>query len=308
MEMNQLRYFLAVAQEGSFTKAAASLHVSQPALSKSIRKLEEELECKLFERRGQFIELSLAGELFFTRCGSFLEQLDGSVDLIREAIGLEKGHVRMAITSGVTINHLIFTFLKQYPEVTFSMQLMNIPEISRALADGTIDFALSDAPVLGEGIEWEPLYCGSLTCILNPDDPLAKVSSIHIEDLKEHRFCIGQVSSNLYTKINELFFKAGFEPRIRYAGYDPDLAGTLIMLPGSAIISHPAIDSGVRDAKTDAMPPGGRQPVVVPLANTDGLALIGLSKKSGHFQTKASHAFADRVRHYYAAIESNTVN
>ncbi|MBR1780717.1 MAG: LysR family transcriptional regulator, partial [Oscillospiraceae bacterium] len=220
MEISQMRYFRAIVQYGSFSEAADHLHMTQPALSKSMAKLESELGAPLLERTGGRVTLTPAGRVFLPYCGEVLNNVESSAAAVRESIGLKQGHVAIAIATEVFIKHLIRDFLTQYPDVSLTCHLMSPEEMARALEDGAIDFALSGQQVFGEHITWKPLYSGFLTAVLSSGDPLLARGRISMGDLRHHQFCIGHVRSSLYSSIYELCAEAGFLPRLRYLGYD----------------------------------------------------------------------------------------
>ena len=149
MEINQLRYFCCAAELGSFSKAAANLYITQPALSKSIAKLEAELGAPLFERNGTHINLTHSGKTFLPYCHNILNSIESSLTAVREDIGQKKGHLTIAISPEIFIKHLIFEFLSKYPDVSFASHLMSPEEMTDALAEGQIDFAISSRKISG---------------------------------------------------------------------------------------------------------------------------------------------------------------
>lgn len=298
MELMQLRYFRTVAECGSFSLAAEHLHLTQPALSKSIAKLEDELGAPLFERKGNRIFLTSAGRIFLPYCGNVLSAVQNGVTAFQESIGLKHGQVTIAISTEVFIKHLILQFLQEYPDVQFTCHLMDIEEMAHALDAGTVDFVLSDQPVRGNQISWNQIYSGHLTAVLNDKDPLLKRSSISMEDLRDHQFCMGHLRSTLHSMIYELCREAGFEPRVRYLGHDPDMAGLLLAIPNSVIISSTAINHSIQRAGV-----GKGQFPSIPIRGTDGQAIIGMGARIGHYQSEAAIAFSDLVTAYFQSID-----
>lgn len=298
MEINQMRYFRAIVQYGSFSEAAEHLHITQPALSKSIAKLEAELGAPLFERRGSHITLTPSGRVILPYCGNVLNTVESGINAFQESIGLKKGHLTIAISTEIFIKHLILRFLQQYPEVSFTCHLMSPDEMARALEEGIVDFALSDEPIVGDRIDWHPIYRGHLTAVLNEHDPLLKQDSIAMEALRNHQFCIGHLRTNLYSAIYQLCNEAGFQPKIRYLGYDPDMAGILLSLPNSVIISPSSINHSIRLTEIDnASAPAIR------IRGTEGRAIVGIGIRVGHYQSEAALAFYDMILNYYQSID-----
>lgn len=297
MEIHQMRYLRTIVEQGSFSKAAEVLHMTQPALSKSIAKLEEEIGAPLLERGKGGIRLTSAGQVLLPYCGSVLNTVECGLNAVQESIGLEQGRLSIAVSTEVFIKHLILEFLTQYPQVSFTCHLMSLEEMSHALTEGQIDFALSEEPVYGENIEWYPIYHGHLTAVLHHEDPLLKKSSIRMEELRDHYFCIGHVRSNLHTSLVQLCNEAGFQPKIRYLGYDPDMAGMLLNIPGSVIVSSNMIDQSIQ--KTP-LPDSGN--FSVPIQGTEGKRTIGMAVYIGHYQSQAALRFYDMISDYFQGI------
>lgn len=299
MELNQMRYFRAIAQYGSFSEAAEQLHLTQPAVSKSIAKMEEELGAPLFDRRGIRIELTSAGRMFLGYCGTVLDTVESGITAFQEVSGLKKGHLTIAISTEIFIKHLIVRFLSAHPEVSLTCHLMTIEEMAHALADGSVDFVLSEQPVVGENIDWHPIHTGYLTAILNEHDPLLTRSSIRMEDLQDRYFCIGHLRSNLSSSIFSLCAEAGFQPKVRYLGYDPEMAGILLELPGSVLISSDTIDHSIRGTDANA---GGEKYPSLPILGTEGKSVVGVGVRVGHYQSEAAIAFCDLVVDYFRTL------
>lgn len=293
-----MRYFRAIVQYGSFSEAAEHLHLTQPALSKSIAKLESELGAPLFERKGIRITLTPAGKVFFPYCGTVLNTVESGITAFQESIGLKKGHLTIAVSTEVFIKHLILEFLKTYPDVSITCHLMSIEEMARALEQGTVDFVLSDRPVTGDYIDWHLIHQGYMTAVLSDDDPLLKQDSILMEDLKDHHFCIGHLRSNLSSTVFQLCYESGFAPKIRYLGYDPEMAGMLLGIPGSVLISSDSIDRSIRLAGA-----GKANFNSVRIRGTEDKSTIGVGARVGHYQSEAALFFFDMVTEYYRSLE-----
>lgn len=294
MEINQLRYFCCAAELGSFSKAAANLYITQPALSKSIAKLEAELGAPLFERNGIHINLTHSGRTFLPYCYNILNSVESSLTAVKENIGQKKGHITIAISPEIYIKHLVFRFLSDNPAVSFSSHLMSPEEMKDALESGQIDFAISSHKITGSNITWEKLYSGGLTAVLNRNDPLLKKRTIAMKELSDHYFCMGHLRTDLQSSIFELCNEAGFEPKIRYLGYDPDMAGMLLELENSVIISSKMIDMGV--SSYDISP---KVSPTVSIRNTENRSVVGIAQRNQHYLSEAAVLFKDMVTAHY---------
>ncbi|MCR5784223.1 MAG: LysR family transcriptional regulator [Eubacterium sp.] len=295
MEINQAKYFMAIVEHGTFRNAAEHLFISQPALTKSIQKLEEELGVLLFERKGVHIELTQPGKMFIPYCSNLLNTMDSGIRAVKEAAGAQYGHISMAVSSEVFIKHLIYDHLRDNPDVSISCQLMSNDEMVHGLEQGSLDFIISENKVVADQIKWEQIYSGGLTALLNKDDPLIGRKEINMEELKDRYFCIGHIRSNIVSHIFNLCRGANFEPKIRYLGYDPDLSGMLLDLPGSVIISSDSIDKCL---KTTSISPK-ESPDPIRIKGTNGTACMGIAYKPSHYRSKAADNFMNFIRDYF---------
>ena len=125
MELHQLRYFRAVAECRSFTRAAKREHVSQPALSHQVMKLEDELGAKLFNRKGHLVELTSYGEAFLPKIENILQQLQEARTQILEMAEVEKGKVTLGVIPTITpfmLPNILASFLERYPLIDLRVQ------------------------------------------------------------------------------------------------------------------------------------------------------------------------------------------
>lgn len=158
MEIMQLNYFKAVAQYGSFTKAADVLHVTQSALSRSIAALEQDIGFPLFERKGNHIFLTMDGQAFLTAAIEALNLLSSSVDATRARAGLEYGAVRIGIAESVFLKNIVRDFLLEHPNVHIFCKILSEGQIQRSLEEGEINFAVTRERPVGPKIQWEEIF------------------------------------------------------------------------------------------------------------------------------------------------------
>lgn len=294
MEITQMRYLRAIVQYGGFSEAAVHLHVTQPALSKSISKLEDEMGVPLFVRKGNRTTLTRQGKILLGYCATVLDTIESGIGAVKESVGLKRGRLTIAISEEMFVKNLIYDFLSRNPEVSFTCHLMSQQEMVRALEEGTVDFVLSGQPVQGENIDWQVIHKGHLAAVLSRSDPLLKKNCIFMEDLKDYWFCIGNLRTNPGSSVYQLCCEAGFQPKVRYEGYDPDMAGMLLGIPKSVIISTDSIDRSIRETGMK-----NQEYSSVPIWGTEGKAIIGVAARVGHYQSEAALAFYDMVVDYF---------
>ena len=189
MDLRVLRYFLMVAKEQSFTKAAKQLNITQPTLSRQLAALEEELGTKLFNRGGHSITLTGDGLLLKRRA---LELVDLEEKIISEFKGdTESVEGRITIGCGEfmaveTLAEICKSYKEKYPLVTFAIHTGTADNISDMMSRGLVDVGLFLEPVSTEGLDYIRLQgCDHWVVGMKPDDPLAEKEVITKEDLLE---------------------------------------------------------------------------------------------------------------------------
>ena len=187
MDLRVLRYFLMVAKEQSFTKAAKQLNITQPTLSRQLAALEEELGTKLFNRGGHSI--TLTGEGLLLKCRA-LELVDLEEKIISEFKGdTESVEGRITIGCGEfmaveTLAEICKSYKEKYPLVTFAIHTGTADNISDMMSRGLVDVGLFLEPVSTEGLDYIRLQgCDHWVVGMKPDDPLAEKEVITKEDL-----------------------------------------------------------------------------------------------------------------------------
>ncbi|MCO2758944.1 LysR family transcriptional regulator [Pseudomonas aeruginosa] len=222
MELRHLRYFIAVAEELHFGRAAERLGISQPPLSQQIQALEEEIGARLFERTNRRVELTDAGRLFLDESRQVLAQVDKAVLLARRAHLGELGELKIGFTSSApftsTIPSSIHAFRKAYPGVHLDLQEMSSRQVLKALFEESLQVGVIRPLALPDAVHWMELFREPLVAVLRADHPLAAGSEdgLAIAALAEEPFVFFPRSygTGLYDQVIALTRQAGFSPRI----------------------------------------------------------------------------------------------
>lgn len=193
MELHQLRYFVAVAQVGNFSRAAAICHVSQPSLSQQIQKLERGLKQRLLHRLGKRAVLTDAGKLLFDQAVRILGSVDNVQRQLKEFDPMAGG--QFAVGAIPTIAPYILpgalkTFSKQYPAVELIIHEDVTAHLVSAAVAGDLDLAVLALPIPDERLTCETLLTEPLLLALPEHHRLARSKRITLEDMQEERFIV----------------------------------------------------------------------------------------------------------------------
>lgn len=212
MELHQLRYFVAVAQTGNFSRAAERCHVSQPSLSQQILKLENRLGQPLFNRLGRRAVLTDAGRLLLDRASAILAAIDDAERRLRAGDELHKG--RLALGAIPTIAPFLLPktlerFVRQCPQVELIVREDVTSQLLPAVLEGELDLAIVALPIADDRLQAEPLLAEPLFAALPTNHILAQRRHITIQDLAGERFillnevhCLGEHVLN-FCRANE---------------------------------------------------------------------------------------------------------
>ncbi len=219
MELRQLRYFVTVAQELHFGKAAEHLQITQPALSKQIRVLETELGIELFIRTKRTVKLTKAGEVFLAQAQQLLQQASEAIQLAKRTALGEIGQLTIGFTataSYTVLPELIRRFRVRYPQVGIEMLELCTEAQVAAINSGEIDLGLLHPPIDSRGLEVYPILAEEFVAVLPKQHPSIAKQSLSLIDLAEEFFILHPRSQGpfLYDRFLQLCRQAGFEPQI----------------------------------------------------------------------------------------------
>ncbi|PHV10715.1 LysR substrate-binding domain-containing protein [Chitinimonas sp. BJB300] len=248
MELRHLRYFVAVAEELHFTRAAVRLHIGQPPLSQQIRALEEEIGAVLFERSKRRVVLTEAGRLFFDRAKRILAEVKSAAEQARRVAQGEAGELRVGFTSSLPFTSLLpgvlHDFRADWPDVRLQLRELFTAEQFTALRVNELDigfvrFTGREAP---EGIDLHEIHRDPLRLVISTQHPLAVEPAVWVSQLREEDFVTypKDVSTGLPSLIWQLCTQAGFSPRVvQEAGEATTQIGLVAAGVGVAILPSP---------------------------------------------------------------------
>jgi DNA-binding transcriptional LysR family regulator len=227
-EARLLRYFLAVAAELNFTRAAERLQIAQPALSAQIRQLEGQLGVQLLERTTRTVRLTHAGEVVCQRGPGALAALADVWEAARRAGRGELGRLRVGYSPSAgyeTAPALVAAARERYPGVEVTAEVMATPDIVRAVREGQIDVGIARTPSTGQDVRLRTVRVEPLGVLVREDHSLAVQSEVTLAAVAEHPILMHARSANpeQYDFLTALFTRAGLTPRLvaRPIAFDP---------------------------------------------------------------------------------------
>jgi DNA-binding transcriptional LysR family regulator len=193
MELQQMRYVLAVAETNSFTRAAQQCLVVQSALSHQITRLERELGARLFERTSRWVRLTPAGAAFLPAARQCLDAAERAAADVAAAVGEVRGRLTVGLiptVAAVDLAGVLHNFRRQYPSVRISLRVGASEDLVEQVKQGTVEVAFLGLPVTAkpDGVHSRELARDRLVAVVPPDHPLAAESSVTLRRLSAEVF------------------------------------------------------------------------------------------------------------------------
>ncbi|WGV28322.1 LysR substrate-binding domain-containing protein [Halotia branconii] len=220
MELRHLRYFIAVAEELHFSKAAERLHIAQPPLSQQIQQLEAELGVKLFHRKTKRqIQLTEAGQVFLQEAYQLLVQLETAVTLTQRIGRGQTGQLRIGFTSLVIYDLLpliLRQFREQFLEVELVLLELTTSQQEQALKDSRIHVGFAHPPLEDDTLSYKCIHRQTLVVALSSTHPLAQQEDICVRSLFSEPLIMfpRYLAPGLYDRIMSIFQQENFKPNI----------------------------------------------------------------------------------------------
>jgi DNA-binding transcriptional LysR family regulator len=219
IELRHLFYFLAVAEELGFSRAAARIGIAQPPLSQQIHRLEELLGCRLFDRSARQVRLTGAGATLVPEARRILTDVSQLTALMRMAGRGEVGTLTIGFASSTLFSPLpaaVRRFRERFPRVRVRLREIEPPRHAEALRAGTVDVALSREPLPASGVATLPVLVEPFLAALPGDHPLARRRRLAVAALRDEPFVLfpRAVAPGLYQQLARIFRQGGFDPRV----------------------------------------------------------------------------------------------
>lgn len=288
MELSQIRYVVAIAETGNFTRAAARMNVAQPSLSQQIIKLERELGQKLFHRLGRKAVLTEAGVVFLERSRRILAEVDDAAKEFGDEPSLGRRITVGAIPTlaPYLLPDLILRSRERFPNLHVNIREDFKATLTRALLEGELDMALVALPVSDPMIQVDVLWKEPLMLAVPKGHRLADKSRVTGADLAQETFIVLGSSSSLASQVQQFCGVHHFEPKIGSRCAQVATVKALVGIgAGISILPRGAKSAADRDAL-----------VFISLADAEPIREIAVLRHMQRYQSKGSEQFLSLLR------------
>ncbi len=219
MELKQLKYFQAVAEAGSVTRASELLHITQPSLSLCIKRLETDLGTALFDRKRGKMQLTPAGSVFLEHVDAAFAALSNGRAAAARLADRHRHELSFSSNLRIFLNAVIADYLMAHEDISAHFRVESEPLIQEHLLNFEAEFAITDMPLPNARLDWEPLLETEYFLLVNREHPLSGRTSVSITELREEKFICCESSNIAATE--EICRAAGFAPKLYFQGDDP---------------------------------------------------------------------------------------
>ncbi len=294
MDFHHLKYFVEVADQKSFSKAARNLHISQSAISRTIKALEDELGVILFMRNAKAVELTDGGTIFLTHAKRVVFMFEHLKTDFENEFKLEQGSIHIGlppITDAPIFAKLLGGFKKEYPQIDLELFEHGSKKVEISVQEGLIDIGIVCTEPQTKDFEYFFLTSDPLHVLLPADHPLAKESTIQLRQLATESFVLYRDDFNLHDEIGKACKKVGFQPKIIFETSQRDL----MLQTVSANLAIALLPSRLCPNNNNCAI-NHRNLVSRPLINPEIIHSLYVIWKKGHYLSHASQLWLEYVK------------
>ncbi|MFF9001919.1 transcriptional regulator CynR [Streptomyces achromogenes] len=284
LELRHLRYLLAVAENGTFTRAAEELHLSQPTLSQQIKQLERMLGAQLLDRTGRTVRLTDAGEAYVHHARHALRDLAAAERAVHDVRDLTRGHLRLAVTPTFTAyltGPLAAELHSRHPGITLTLREMTQDRIEAGLLADEIDLGIAFTGTHLPGITATELFTEALTLVTSARHPADGRRALPVENLARMQLALLTGDFATRTHIDDYFAQHGISPRTAVE------ANSIQAL--TAIVQRTTLATVLPDAIAHDHPHLALTPLDPPLP----VRTVALLTRTDAYRSAAARAFTD---------------
>ncbi|WMJ86890.1 LysR family transcriptional regulator [Anaerocolumna sp. MB42-C2] len=216
MELLQLKYFQTAARTQNFSQAADLLNISQPSLSITIARLEDELKVNLFDRKGRNVLLNEAGTIFLRRVNAIFSELDNAINEVADIAGEQSRHISLSTTGTPLLSGILKNYIKLHPEVMIKQKCGLLESVEKELVSGVIDFCITLPAIQGENLQCKILKEDEIVLIVPQNHRFAQRESIKLSEAADDYFISLPPNYNFRKVADSICETAGFVPKVLF--------------------------------------------------------------------------------------------
>lgn len=219
MEFRQLLYFLEVAKQRNMTKAAETLHISQPALSKMIKSLEEELGMTLIIRTNKSSEVTDSGYVVMEYAQKMVGLMNEMSTTLSDMTNLQRGNIHLGIppiAGSLFFPKALAKFHTAYPNIKINIREYTAPRLTKKVLDGEIELGIAVLPIEEDFFDVHPILNEDLKLLVHANHPIADNDIVQLKDLKDEEFILFSEEFALHDVMWRQCINQGFEPNILF--------------------------------------------------------------------------------------------
>lgn len=289
MDLLKLRYFYVTAKIENISHAAEELLISQPALSKAIKNLEDDLEMDLFFRRGKTIKLNKNGRFLYSQAERLFSEIGNLEALISERKVEGEGNLSIVTTLPYTFTQILDLFFDEYPNVKCQQVPLSQENLHQFVENGKYDLCITTERIEHNNIEWLPLYTEDIYLTVPKCFSEARKDSVNLTELDENIPFIGLSNQYSFRQLTDKISQAaGFSPFYQ-AEVEEATAILQLVKKGHGAAFTPETSMNIYDDQVQHLK----------IENKDFTRTIGLLKHKYMYPTKISQAFIKKSQSYF---------
>ena len=289
LTVHELEAFLAVAELRNFRLAAERVHVSQPALSRSVQSAEHKLDARLFDRNTRRVELTREGEELLPIARRIVGEFHDSLSDLSEFVAGRRGRIAIAClpsAAAALLPRAMSVFQATHPRVTIALEPVSAEFVRTRVLDGSADFAISVAPPRQDGLAFEPLISDEFVCVCSRGDPLASRRRVSWSVLAERPLVASGPASSIRQIADRVMAQCGLAVQARYECANISVVGAMVAA-GLGIAAIPRLALRLIDMSALA---------AIPLASPGVSREMGILTRSGRSLPAAAGSFLEVLR------------
>ncbi|WP_330451306.1 MULTISPECIES: transcriptional regulator CynR [unclassified Streptomyces] len=244
LELRHLRYLLAVAEHGNFTRAAEDLRISQPTLSQQIKQLERTLGVQLLDRTGRTVRPTDAGAVYVEHARRALRDLAAAERAVHDLQDLSQGHLRLAVTPTFTaylIGPVVAELHARHPGITLTLTEATQDRIEARLTDDEVDLGIAFTAIHQPGIATTPLFTETLSLVTTAQHPTSRHQPMPVHDLDRQQLALLSTDFATRSHIDAYFTRHRVHPRIAVEANSIQALTEIVQRTGLATVLPDAI-------------------------------------------------------------------